>query len=173
MNIAVGQLINSNIYVENDYQGNLSEELARVNSLAWSDWFQIWLDSLCINTDLPQECELSLRLTSDRQMQQYNQQYRNLDRPTDVLAFAALELDMSLPEEMDEPIYLGDIIISLDTAQRQAKEQNHSLSMELAWLSSHGLLHLLGWDHTDDNSLQVMLAKQSELIHLLNTFNLN
>ena len=172
MNIAVRQSINSNIYVENDYQGNLSEELTRVNSLAWSDWFQIWLDFLYINTDIPQECELSLRLTSDRQMQQYNQQYRNLDRATDVLAFAALESDICLPE-MDEPTYLGDIIISLDTAKKQAREQNHSLAMELAWLSSHGLLHLLGWDHPDDDSLEVMLAKQSELIHLLNTFNLN
>ena len=173
MNIAVRQSINSNIYVENDYQGNLSEEnLARVNFIAWSDWFQIWLDFLYINTDIPQEYELSLRLTSDRQMQQYNQQYRDLNKPTDVLAFAALESDISLPE-IDEPIYLGDLIISLDTAQRQAREQKHSLTMELAWLSSHGLLHLLGWDHPDDNSLQVMLDRQSELIYLLNTFNLH
>ena len=174
MNIAVGQSINSDIYVENDYQGNLSQEnLVRVDSIAWADWFQIWLEYLNENTDLPKECELSLRLTSDRQMQQYNQQYRDLNKPTDVLAFAALESNISLPEEIDEPIYLGDLIISLDTAQRQAREQKHSLALELAWLSSHGLLHLLGWDHPDDNSLQVMIDRQSELIHLLNTSNLH
>jgi probable rRNA maturation factor len=117
---------------------------------------------------LPQDCELSLRLTGDRQIQQYNSQYRHLDEPTDVLAFASTESEITLPAEFTEPLYLGDIIISLDTAMRQAKEQKHSLTVELAWLSSHGLLHLLGWDHPDDKSLQQMLAQQKELIYSLN-----
>ena len=57
-------------------------------------------------------------------------------------------------------IELGDIVISLETAGRQAQEQGHSLQQELRWLVSHGLLHLLGWDHTDDDSLAAMLALQ-------------
>lgn len=144
MNLAIGQLISSDIYVENDYQGDLaSESLAQVNSISWTEWLQTWLSSLSKNTELPQEYELSLRLTGDRQIQQYNQQYRQKNKPTDVLSFAALESELILPDEIAEPIYLGDIIISLDTAQRQAKSQSHSLTTELAWLSSHGLLHLL------------------------------
>jgi probable rRNA maturation factor len=169
MNVAVEQSINSDIYVENDYEGNLSqEELNQVNSVDWIGWFQNWLRELSPIIELPQDCELSLRLTSDRQIQQYNCQYRHLDQPTDVLAFASTEIDMVLPAEFTEPLYLGDIIISLDMAMRQAKEQKHSLTVELAWLSSHGLLHLLGWDHPDDKSLQQMLAQQKELIYSLN-----
>ncbi|NJL51475.1 MAG: rRNA maturation RNase YbeY, partial [Hydrococcus sp. SU_1_0] len=80
---------------------------------------------------------------------------------------AATETEITLPPDLSEPLYLGDIIISLDTALKQAQEQKHALIVELAWLSSHGLLHLLGWDHPDDQRLQQMLEKQQELIHSL------
>ncbi|MEM7758766.1 MAG: rRNA maturation RNase YbeY, partial [Cyanobacteria bacterium P01_A01_bin.40] len=109
----------------------------------------------------------SLRLASDHQIQALNHQYRALTQPTDVLAFAATEAEILIPQDLAEPLYLGDVIISLDTAAKQAKEQQHSLLVELAWLSSHGLLHLLGWDHPDSVSLQQMLNLQSELIELL------
>jgi probable rRNA maturation factor len=63
-----------------------------------------------------------------------------------------------------DPLYLGDIIISVDTAQRQALEQNHELNTELLWLASHGFLHLLGWDHPDEGSLTKMLECQARLL---------
>jgi len=63
-----------------------------------------------------------------------------------------------------EPLELGDIVISLETAARQAPEHGHSLEQELLFLASHGLLHLLGWDHPDDASLAAMLARQHELV---------
>ena len=169
MNLAIGQFIHADIYVENDYDRILDSNYSeQIESLDWTGWFQKWLLHLSSITDTPRECELSLRLTGDRQMQQYNLQYRHLDKSTDVLAFAAMETDINLPADLDEPIYLGDIIISLDTAIYQAIEQKHALTVELAWLSSHGLLHLLGWDHPDDKSLQQMLNQQSELIQSLN-----
>jgi probable rRNA maturation factor len=62
------------------------------------------------------------------------------------------------------PTYLGDIIISIDTAQRQAILQEHDLSTELLWLVSHGFLHLLGWDHPDEETLTTMLACQDRLL---------
>jgi probable rRNA maturation factor len=174
MSVAVGQSINSDVYVEHDYQGNLPQELLKqVRVVDWASWFQTWLEELNKTTKLPQACELSIRLTGDRQMQQYNYQYRGLDQPTDVLAFAATETEMTLPADLSEPLYLGDIIISLDTALNQAQEQKHSLIVELAWLSSHGLLHLLGWDHPDDKSLQQMLGRQQELIYSLDAFDSN
>ena len=63
-----------------------------------------------------------------------------------------------------EPLELGDIVISLDTAARQADEHGHSLVRELQFLASHGLLHLLGWDHPDDASLAAMLERQETLL---------
>ncbi len=165
MNLTVEQSINLAVYLENDYQGSLSQsDLTAIESIDWSGWFQTWFGSLSITDKLPQDCELSLRLTGDRQIQTFNHQYRAQDKPTDVLAFAATEADLILPSDLDEPLYLGDIIISLDTAFKQAKEQKHSLIVELAWLGSHGLLHLLGWDHPDDQSLRLMLDRQSKLI---------
>ena len=156
------------IYLENLYQGSLDpSSLQSINAIPWTNWLQIWMQSLSLETNLSQDCEVSLRLTSDRDIQTLNSQYRLIDRPTDVLAFAATEADIVIPAEIAEPLYLGDIIISLDTANRQARSQNHSLVMELAWLSSHGLLHLLGWDHPDEVSLNRMLERQSQLIQLL------
>ncbi|MGD1922016.1 MAG: rRNA maturation RNase YbeY [Pleurocapsa sp.] len=155
-------------YVENLYEGNLdSGSLTNISAIPWTDWMEVWMQSLNLESNLDRDCEISLRLTGDRQMQILNCQYRSIDKPTDVLAFAATETEIVLPPEMREPLYLGDIIISLDTASRQAQSQNHSLVTELAWLSSHGLLHLLGWDHPDDVSLNQMLQQQSELIQLL------
>lgn len=133
----------------------------------WQEWFQCWLEVL--NPDLSpiHAYELSLRLTDDREIQLLNAQYRQQDKPTDVLAFAMLE---DAQPQFDEaqlslPLYLGDIVISLDTAHKQAQLQGHPLQMELVWLASHGLLHLLGWDHPNDESLAEMLNKQQFLLH--------
>jgi len=95
--------------------------------------------------------------------------YRHKDQPTDVLAFAALETDSVLPPELlaVEPLYLGDIVISLDTAERQAQAEGHSLLHETIWLTAHGFLHLLGWDHPDDQSLEAMLTQQGALFALI------
>ncbi len=134
----------------------------------WQDWVTRWLTYL--KDDLPPApgYELSLRLTDDAEIQSYNQQYRHKDQPTDVLAFAALEVDSLVPtQDLQEPLYLGDIIISVDTAHKQAQEQGHSLKHELAWLTAHGILHLLGWDHPDDFSLEEMLSLQETLLNLL------
>jgi probable rRNA maturation factor len=138
----------------------------------WMQWFGQWLEILePANADgdalHPKDCyELSLRLTGDGEIQTLNRDFRDKDQPTDVLSFAALEVDCpQLPEE--EPLYLGDIIISVETAAKQAVVQGHSLAIELAWLASHGLLHLLGWDHPDDDALVEMLSQQEVLLHAI------
>lgn len=168
MNITIEQPESEIIYVENIYEGNLAGNFREaVESIPWTHWFERWLNYLSPTTEQASNCELSMKLTSDRQIQAFNRQYRYLDRPTDVLAFAATEADLTVPADLDEPLYLGDILISLDTAVKQATEQNHSLVVELAWLATHGLLHLLGWDHPDEARLQQMLDKQAELIQIL------
>ena len=133
----------------------------------WQRWVECWLEEMGISDS----CELTICLTNDIRMQRLNHQYRNLNCTTDVLAFAAQEANIPsvvgknlLGRGEHLPLLLGDIAISVPTAQRQAEEQCHSLTRELAWLASHGLLHLLGWDHPDPTSLQRMLQKQQHLI---------
>jgi len=128
----------------------------------WESWFSHWLEVLHLDLSPIQAYELSLRLTNNAEIQALNAQYRQKDQPTDVLAFAALEVDSLRLEAINEPLYLGDIIISVETAQVQA--QNHSLEQELAWLAAHALLHLLGWDHPTEEQLLAMLQKQSWLL---------
>ena len=168
MDLISAQSSNAVIYVENIYEGNLNRDsVDAVNIISRTNWLRIWMQYLNPSLNEPLGYELGLRLTSDSQIRLLNSQYRGIDKPTDVLAFAATESTIALPADLDEPLYLGDIIVSLDTAWRQAKEQNHSLITELAWLTSHGLLHLLGWDHPDDLTLKEMLEQQARLIELL------
>ncbi|PPS45691.1 rRNA maturation RNase YbeY [Chroococcidiopsis sp. TS-821] len=151
----------------------LGNQQVTANAIAtetWEAWFACWLESLQEYLPSALGYELSLRLTDDAEMQKLNFQYRQQDKPTDVLAFAALETNFPLPSEMRSrlPLYLGDIVISVDTAARQAHQQNHSLKTELAWLAAHGLLHLLGWDHPDEDSLNQMLDEQTRLLQKVN-----
>ena len=143
----------------------------RITPETWSDWFHRWLETLHPYLPPAPSYEIGLRLTDDAEIQSLNAQYRHQDKPTDVLSFATLEVDFpQSPEMMDGPLYLGDIVISVDTAQRQAQQQGHSLLTELAWLTSHGLLHLLGWDHPDEEQLMQMLQQQ---VILLNTISVD
>jgi probable rRNA maturation factor len=137
-----------------------------VASDTWLQWFQQWLAVLRPQYSPIHAYELSLRLTDDLEIQTLNANYRQQDTPTDVLAFAALEDEASqfAQPQATVPLYLGDIVISVETAQRQAIAHNHSLDLELAWLAVHGLLHLLGWDHPDDESLSTMLHQQEILL---------
>ncbi len=133
----------------------------------WQTWFHCWLETLDPQLSPIDSYELSLRLTSDQDIQILNHQYRHVDYPTDVLAFATLdEAYAHIPEEVliSLPFYLGDIVISVETAQHQADQQGHSLLVEMGWLASHGLLHLLGWDHPDEGSLAEMLHQQRQLL---------
>ncbi|MEO1593220.1 MAG: rRNA maturation RNase YbeY [Cyanobacteria bacterium J06632_22] len=139
--------------------------LARLN---WSERFQRWLTQMAPTSSPIHEYELALRLTNDAEIHRLNATYRQQDKATDVLAFAALEYDLPGAAALYQvqPVYLGDIIISVETAQRQAAEAHHSLEQELMWLATHGLLHLLGWDHPDEESLNQMLSQQTDLIEL-------
>lgn len=143
----------------------IETDVAAITPEHWETWFQQWLEQLQPSLSSIQAYELSLRLTNDRDIQTLNAQYRQQDKPTDVLAFAALEADYPQSEELQAlPLYLGDIIISVDTAFKQAIAQGHPLKTELMWLASHGLLHLLGWDHPDEASLTEMLIQQKALL---------
>lgn len=111
--------------------------------------------------------EVSLVLVDDDYIHELNRDYRGIDRPTDVLSFALNEGEE--PDVIDGPqeSLLGDIIISLPTALRQAEEFNHSLERELAFLAVHGMLHLLGYDHEEETDRQVMRQQEEHILVLL------
>jgi probable rRNA maturation factor len=140
-----------------------------LNVTEWENWFQIWLNHLHPYLPTASSYELSLRLTNDTEVQTLNTEYRSQNQPTDVLAFAALEVNCPVPAELlsSQSLYLGDIVISVETAHHQAQQQKHSLKTELGWLATHGLLHLLGWDHPDDESLTQMLNQQRVLLETI------
>lgn len=108
--------------------------------------------------------EVSLMFTDDETIHEMNREYRGIDRPTDVLSFA-------LEEGEEEEIYggpeenlLGDIIISVETAARQAEEYGHSVEREMAFLALHGMLHLLGYDHMEEEERQQMRAQEEAIL---------
>jgi probable rRNA maturation factor len=104
--------------------------------------------------------EVSFVLTDDTQIQKLNRLYRNKDKPTDVLAFALREGEFA-PLAGD---LLGDVIVSVPTARRQAKEAGKDLLAELTMLLAHGLLHLLGWDHDTAAKDRRMRAETDRLV---------
>lgn len=149
----------------------------------WRSLLSLWLADLA--AELPEAWRapaysLGLLLTDDTSIAALNGSWRQRPEPTDVLAFAALEAGegdalpcpppgVGAPQDADEPLELGDIVISLQTAARQAEASGGSLPQELLFLASHGLLHLLGWDHPDEEALEAMLRRQALLIKDLET----
>ena len=103
--------------------------------------------------------DLSIILTGDARLQQLNRDYLGIDAPTDVLSFPASEMD---PET--SALYLGDVLISISRARRQARMAGHPLEAELQLLVVHGVLHLLGYDHAEPEDKERMWAVQVQAL---------
>ncbi len=128
----------------------------------------------------PFEAEISLTLTDNEGIWKVNKEFREIDRPTDVLSFPMLEYDVSgdfsqienQTEDCFNPdtgeILLGDIIISVDKVREQAEEYGHSMQREFAFLIVHSMLHLFGYDHMEEQEAAVMEGKQREILECLN-----
>ncbi len=132
----------------------------------WHHWIPQWLTLMAFDGSPLGAYELTLTLTDDAGIQSLNRDYRQRDQPTDVLAFATLEDAVPLPPELlaQDPLYLGDIVISWQTVQRQCQAHGHRFEEEILWLAAHGFLHLLGWDHPDEVSLRTMWQQQQRLL---------
>ena len=117
----------------------------------------------------PANSSVTVVITDDDEIQRLNRDYLDEDRPTDVLSFAANEDsdegNFVIPDEL-EP-YLGDVIVSYPTALAQAAERSESVEQELALLIVHGCLHLIGYDHADDQEREAMWARQDEILRSL------
>ena len=116
------------------------------------------------------DIEVSVTFMSDEAIQVVNKEYRGKDTPTDVISFALEEMgegELQIIKDQNMPIILGDILISVDTAKRQAVEYNHPLTREIGFLALHGLLHLLGYDHMTEEEEKVMFGRQKEILDAL------
>jgi probable rRNA maturation factor len=115
---------------------------------------------------LPDETVTVLTLTGDEQLRDYNRRYRGLDETTDVLAFAAQEqpLDQRFQAPPGTEHWLGDIVIALPRARRQAREAGHPMNVEVRLLAVHGFLHLLGYDHAEPAEEAAMTALTNRIL---------
>ncbi|MBD1371168.1 rRNA maturation RNase YbeY [Hazenella sp. IB182357] len=129
------------------------------------DWMKKALAQAAVTEQLPPS-EVVVTLVDNERIQQLNREYRNIDRPTDVLSFPLWEPneDWVLNEE-EERVPLGDIIISIDKAREQAEAYRHSFNRELGFLAVHGFLHLLGYDHETEEEEHEMIRKQEEILN--------
>lgn len=113
-----------------------------------------------------ENCEISVSIVDNEEIRKINQQFRNIDRATDVLSFPMLTFAEGEEAEVNEndEILLGDIIISLERAREQAEEYGHSLKREIAFLTAHSMLHLLGYDHMEKDEEAEMFRRQKEIL---------
>ena len=115
-------------------------------------------------------CEVDVRVTDDGGIHQINRDMRQVDAATDVLSFPAFALtpgELPGPEEADPAtglVPLGDMVISLERVRSQAKEYGHSNRRELAYLTVHSVLHLLGYDHLDEGEEKARMRRREEAI---------
>lgn len=143
-----------NVYNQTDYRGYLK----------YKEYFREILNNAREVLDLPKRVAVSVIFVNDEQIHQINRDYRNIDRPTDVISFALAdnkdEIDY-IPEE------LGDIFINIDAARRQAVDYQHSEKREICFLFTHGLLHLNGFDHQNKEEEQEMIRYQKLILDKL------
>ena len=135
-------------------------------------------DAVLDQEHCPYEAQISLVLTDDEQIQATNREFRQIDRPTDVLSFPMVDFsspaDYSILEEDDSlfhpetgELLLGDIMISIPRVIAQADEYGHSTRREYAFLIAHSMLHLLGYDHMEEDERKVMEEKQKQILQHL------
>lgn len=117
------------------------------------------------------EFEVSISFVNNEEMRGLNLEYRGIDNTTDVLSFPMMEFYDEGSEEseadeeyIEEELVLGDIVISMEKALTQAEEYGHSFERELAFLLVHGVLHLLGYDHNNEEEEKVMFEKQENIL---------
>ena len=111
--------------------------------------------------------QVSVTFVDNEGIHEINRKFRNIDRPTDVLSFPLLG-DDDLPDDKLFSVPLGDIVLSLERAKEQAEEFGHSFEREVAFLTAHSTLHLLGYDHeTGEEDEKIMRKEQNEIMEAL------
>ena len=147
-----------------DYQNVYEGEEEIANAIPSADSLAQWANAVLSAEEL-REQEVTIRFTDEGESQQLNSDYRQKDKPTNVLSFpfeAPPGIDISL---------LGDLIICAPVISREAREQNKAVDHHYAHMTIHGILHLLGYDHITDEDAEVMESKEIEILSALGIAN--
>ncbi|MEW9107792.1 MAG: rRNA maturation RNase YbeY [Cytobacillus gottheilii] len=142
--------------------------LDETNEISAQDQEQVerLLNFAAVKEQVEHETEVSVTFVTNERIQEINREYRDKDKPTDVISFAMEELGEGevalLGIEM--PRVLGDIIISIEKTKEQAEDYGHSFQRELGFLALHGFLHLLGYDHETEEDEKMMFSRQKVLL---------
>ncbi len=112
-----------------------------------------------------EDVEISITFVDDEEIRELNAQYRDIDKVTDVLSFPQFESTDDLPEEGE--IILGDVVLNVEQAKRQTEEYGHSEDREIIYLFVHSLLHLLGYDHMEEDERAEMRGAEEEIMNEL------
>lgn len=144
-----GKMNTYEIFNETTY--NLTDEISQINKLL----------EFALKRENLENVEFNIIFVDSNTIHEINKTYRNVDRVTDVISFA---LEDNKTITLDHRL-LGDIYICVERAEEQAKEYGHSFLRELAFLSIHGLLHLLGYDHMEEEEEKIMFQKQEDILN--------
>lgn len=150
-----------NLLISNNSKEDL--DLDQIEAMAYKT-----IEEVLRVEDFTSYVEVSLTLVDKDEIHALNRDYRGVDRPTDVLSFPMD--DEIFPGEEDVDLILGDIVICLDIAKAQADEYGHSLDRELSYLICHSTLHLLGYDHMEEDEKAIMRGKEKEIMKNLGVF---
>ncbi len=123
------------------------------------------VEEVLVEEDFTLDCELSISFVDNEEIRDLNRSYRNVDKETDVLSFP---MDDDFME--DKLVLLGDIVISMEKALEQAGDLGHSVDREIAYLTAHSMLHLLGYDHIEDHDKKEMRAREKAIMKKLGIF---
>ena len=131
------------------------------------DEFQSWANIALINE---KDVEVNLRIVGEEESQSFNKEYRNKDKPTNVLSFP-MEIPPALADEIDVPVILGDLIICAPVVEQEARQQNKTSKAHWARMVIHGMLHLQGYDHISDEQAEQMESLEIKLLQQLGIEN--
>lgn len=145
---------------------DMLDETSKLTDEQWGDIKELLIFA-AKKESIQTGAELSVTFVDNVRIQEINREYRDKDRPTDVISFAMEEMgegEIEIHYDEDAPRMLGDIIISIPKAEEQAEEYGHSVKRELGFLALHGLLHLMGYDHENETDEKIMFDKQKEIL---------
>ena len=148
------------------------EDIEKINE---EELIRVVVDTVLREESVVKKIDVYITLTNNDNIQKINAEHRNIDRPTDVLSFPMFEREeitnLKIEDEDNEEheeMMLGDIIVSVEKVREQAEEYGHSFKRELAYLITHGMLHLLGYDHMIDEEKVIMREHEEKVLEKLN-----
>ncbi len=162
------------LQIATDSDPNIEENLPT------SQDFQRWGKAVFAELDKDDNVELTIRLTDNDEVQQLNRDYRGKDKPTNILSFPfeeipidPLELQMAYAGDVAElgVPFIGDLVIATSVMENEAKQQNKNLFNHYAHITIHGILHLLGYDHIEDNEAEAMESLEKQILATLGIAN--